>query len=298
MRVFYSDHFTVTLPEGHRFPMEKYRLLRDHLVNHEILGQNELSEPLRDSREVLHLAHDPDYVASFLAGELDSRHMRKVGFPWSEAFVLRVLATVSGALSAADEALVSGFSGNLAGGTHHASRAQGEGFCVFNDLATVAMDLVARGLERIVILDLDVHHGNGNVEILGAVPEVSIISVHGERNYPFQKPSSCLDIGLPDGTDDSTYLKVVEQVLEIVHRLKPQIILYQAGVDALHSDSLGKLAMTHRGLERRDEFVLGYAKRHDVPISLALGGGYAKPIADSVLAYANTYRVARRVFAE
>ncbi|MEZ4459812.1 MAG: histone deacetylase [bacterium] len=187
--------------------------------------------------------------------------------------------------------------GNLAGGTHHATRAGGEGFCVFNDLAIVALRLLQTGrCERVAILDLDVHQGNGNSEILSGVPGVFVASVHGERNYPFTKVVSSIDVGLPDRTNDAQYLRVVQELLPHVLRFRPDIVLYQAGVDGLESDRLGRLSLTHAGLIRRDELVLGELRSRNIPVSLALGGGYAEPIVDTVNAHVGTYRVVRSTY--
>lgn len=295
MRVFYSDHYTVDLPLGHRFPMQKYRLIREALVADGAVLESELFEPDDATFEDLIRAHDPTYVASFLSGGLSASMMRRIGFPWSEGLVRRILTTVGGAIAAADYALDHGLAGNLAGGTHHALRAAGEGFCVFNDLAVVALRLLAQErIERVVVLDLDVHQGNGVSAILGAVPGVFVVSVHGERNYPFEKVGSTLDVGLPDGTGDRAFLRVVREIMAEVLKFKPELVLYQAGVDGLASDRLGRLSLSHEGLMARDEIVLSELRSNEIPVSLALGGGYAEPISDTVAAHVGTYRVLRK----
>lgn len=297
IRVFYSDNYSVDLPQGHRFPMHKYRLLRESLLAAKILDETHLHAPNAAITEDLERAHDADYVRAFLDGSVAQRIMRRIGFPWSQALVDRILSTVGGAVDAADWALEHGIAGNLAGGTHHAMRHGGEGFCVFNDLAVVALRLKSQNPDlRIVILDLDVHQGNGNAAILDGIPGVFVISVHGERNYPFEKVGSGLDIGLPDGTQDAAYLRIVEALLPIVLRFRPDIVLYQAGVDGLHADSLGRLHLTHKGLMQRDECVLSALKSEDIPVSLALGGGYSRPIFDSIEAHLGTYRVVRSIY--
>ncbi len=297
LRVFYSDNYTVELPPGHRFPMHKYRLLRRSLVAAEILQEAELHEPSSASMLDLERAHTPEYVRTFLDGTVSQRIMRRIGFPWSEGLVQRILSTVGGAVDSADWAFAHGIAGNLAGGTHHAMRDAGEGFCVFNDLAVVALRLKSQNPDlRVVILDLDVHQGNGNAAILDNIPGVLVISVHGERNYPFEKVGSGLDIGLPDGTQDAAYLRVVQDLMPIVLGFRPDIVLYQAGVDGLHSDRLGHLNLSHNGLMQRDECVLSALISHDIPVSLALGGGYAEPITDSIEAHLGTYRVVRNIY--
>ncbi len=297
LRVFYSDNYSVDLPQGHRFPMHKYRLLRESLLGAKILDETHLHAPSAARVEDLDRAHDAAYVRAFLDGSVSQRIMRRIGFPWSQGLVDRILSTVGGAVDSADWALQHGIAGNLAGGTHHAMREAGEGFCVFNDLAVVTLRLKSQNPDlRIVILDLDVHQGNGNAAILDGIPGVFVLSVHGERNYPFEKVGSGLDIGLPDGTQDAAYLRIVRALLPIVLRFRPDIVLYQAGVDGLHSDSLGRLHLTHKGLMQRDECVLSFLNAHEIPVSLALGGGYAKPITDSIEAHLGTYRVVRSVY--
>lgn len=299
LKVFYSDHYTLPLPEGHRFPMTKYRMLRDLLLDEKILlPQNLFESPLADE-DLLGLAHDPTYVKAMQNGSVDRDIIKRVGFPWSENLFKRSCATVGGALEAAKTALQYGISGNLAGGTHHAHYDRGEGYCVFNDIAVATRYLQRKGLaKRIAIIDLDVHQGNGNSSILGEDPRVFTLSLHGEKNYPFKKVPSSLDVGLPDGAGDDEFLKALDQALPAVEAFEPDFIFYQMGVDPLKEDLLGKLNLTFEGLMERDRRVLRFAKDRSLPISLALGGGYAKPIELSVRAYANTYLVVREVYSD
>jgi acetoin utilization deacetylase AcuC-like enzyme len=243
------------------------------------------------------LAHDPAYVKAMKDGSVDRNIILRVGFPWSENLYKRSCATVGGALEAAKTALRYGISGNLAGGTHHAHYDRGEGYCVFNDIAVATRYLQRQGLaKRVAIIDLDVHQGNGNSSILGDDPRVFTLSLHGEKNYPFKKVPSTLDIGLPDGAGDEEFLNALEQALPQVEAFEPDFIFYQMGVDPLKEDLLGKLNLTFEGLMERDRRVLRFAKDRGLPISLALGGGYANPIELSVRAYANTYLVVREIF--
>ncbi len=297
MKVFYSDHYTMPLPEGHRFPIEKYRLLRYALLRDGVVRDDELHEPPMPSAETLMLAHTREYVEAVLNGTLSEFQIRKIGFPYSEALVKRSLATVGGALAAAEEALRSGVSGNLAGGTHHAFADSGEGYCVFNDLAVVTKYLLTvQKVRRVAIVDLDVHQGNGNSAILGGHDDVFIFSMHGAKNYPFRKVPSTIDIDLPDGTSDKDYLAILKDYLPKVFAFKPDVVLYQAGVDPLKEDALGRLSLTHEGLQERDRLVLKACRKHGIPVSLALGGGYAKPIDLTVEAYVGTYKAVREVF--
>lgn len=297
MRVFYSERYTIDLPDGHRFPMEKYRLIRLALLREGVVRDSELMEPPLATHDQLLLAHSPDYVDAICSGSASPDVIRRIGFPWSEGLVLRSLATVGGALAAAEAALQDGVSGNLAGGTHHALRNSGEGYCVFNDLAVVALWLLGRKqVRRVAIIDLDVHQGNGNSEILGGREDVFIFSMHGAKNYPFRKVPSTLDVALPDHTSDAEFLDALALHLPKVFDFQPDIVLYQAGVDPLKEDALGRLALTHQGLMERDRMVLTACKRLGIPVSLALGGGYAKPIELTVEAHVGTYKVVREIF--
>lgn len=297
MNVYYSDHYTLPLPEGHRFPIEKYRMLRDYLLSEKIIKSTDLKEsPLADP-ETLALAHTSDYIEGMRTGSVDEQILKRLGFPWSKGLYDRSRATVGGAIAAMRDALRDGIAGNLAGGTHHSHADRGEGYCVFNDIAVATRLLKKEGLaKRIAIIDLDVHQGNGNSSILMQDEGVFIFSMHGEKNYPFIKVPSHLDIALPDGTEDAAFLEHLKDGLIEVRRFDPDYVFYQMGVDPLKEDTLGKLNLTFQGLMERDELVLTYAKSSGIPLSLALGGGYAKPIELSVQAYANTYRVARKVF--
>jgi len=242
-------------------------------------------------RQTIELAHDPAYVASILDGSVDPKVMRRIGFPWSEGLVRRTLASVGGTLAATADALSTGFGGNLAGGTHHAFRTEGAGFCVFNDLAVA---IRAHGL-RAAVVDLDVHQGDGTAAIFAEDGAIFTVSVHGENNFPFHKQRSDLDISLPDGTGDREYLERVREALPAVAAFRPEIVFYQSGVDALAGDRLGRLLLTHDGLMERDRTIFEFVHRHSFPIVVTLGGGYSRPIDNTVTAHANTFRTALAV---
>ncbi len=284
MPLYYCDHHELPLPPGHKFPAEKYRLLRTIL---ETEGFPTAPAAAADPA-VIELAHDPAYVRHILEGTIAHSAMRRIGFPWSPQLVRRTLASVGGTLAATADALQSGFGGNLAGGTHHAFYAEGSGFCVFNDIA------IAIRLHRLrsAIIDLDVHQGDGTAAIFEGDPEVLTLSIHGENNFPFRKQRSRIDIGLPDGTGDEAYLVRLAEALSEVAAFGPSILFYQSGVDGLASDRLGRLGLTHLGLIQRDRMVFEFARRQGVPIVVTLGGGYSEPIADTVEAHANTFRTA------
>jgi acetoin utilization deacetylase AcuC-like enzyme len=292
--LYYCDHHDFPLPAGHRFPVAKYRMIRERLAADGIF---KFEQAPMASRADVERAHDPDYVRAFLEGTLSPQLMRHIGFPWSEGLVRRTLASVGGTLAAARMAFETGWGGNLAGGTHHAFRAEGSGFCVFNDLAVAVLSLRAeRGIERAAIIDLDVHQGDGTALIFENDPRVFTFSMHGRNNFPFRKQRSTVDIDLQDGTADEEYLRRLAESLPAVFDFAPGVIFYQSGVDALASDTLGRLHLTHDGLRRRDRLVMEAAKSYGAPFIITLGGGYSNPIELTAEAHANTFRSAARVF--
>lgn len=298
MKAFFSDTYAIPLPPGHRFPMPKYRLLRDLLLAENILSAAELEEAAVIDRASLLFAHTPGYLDAVFSGGLGEQEVRRLGFPWSEGLLARSRASVFGTLAAAREALHDGISGNLAGGTHHAFADRGNGFCVFNDIAVAARVLQREGLiDRAVVVDLDVHQGDGTASIFEGDASVFTFSMHGAKNFPFRKQRSSLDVELPDDCSDTEYLEQLEQHLPaVLAAADAQILFYQAGVDPLSGDVLGRLDLTLAGLRRRDRTVLEAARARGLPVVLTLGGGYARPIERSVAAHAATWAEARAVF--
>ncbi|MCC6146444.1 MAG: histone deacetylase [Anaerolineaceae bacterium] len=297
MKVFYSDHFTVALPPGHRFPIKKYARLRQALLEEDVLSPAELFPSPLASRQQILRAHTADYYDAVAAGTLDTRIVRQTGLPWSPELFRRSLASVGGTLTAAYQALAAGFSGNLAGGTHHALAGEGMGYCVFNDLAVAVLDLLAADkLQRLAVIDLDVHQGNGTAAILNGRPEVFLLSLHGAKNYPYRRSPSTLDIDLPDCCGDEEYMDALEEGLEAVLAFDPQFVFYQAGVDPLNEDRLGRLSLSMEGLERRDRRVFEACHSRKIPLALVMGGGYAEPVELTVQAHVQTYRVAKQVY--
>jgi acetoin utilization deacetylase AcuC-like enzyme len=289
-RLWYSDQFAIPLPPGHKFPVRKYRLLRETLTAD---GRFTFDPAPFAATANLELAHDSAYIRAFLNGTLDQKILRRVGFPWSENLVRRSLASVGGTVAAARDALAHRWGGNLAGGTHHAFRAEGSGFCVFNDMAVAICTLRAEGLiARAAVVDLDVHQGDGTAKIFEHDPDVLTVSVHGSNNFPFRKQESRIDVGLPDGTQDDAYLAALQSVLPRVFAFRADIVFYQSGVDALASDKLGRLNLTHAGLEQRDRMVFSACRKHGTPCAITLGGGYSDPIEPTVQAHAATFRIA------
>jgi acetoin utilization deacetylase AcuC-like enzyme len=294
--IYFPDVPTIPLPDGHRFPGTKYGLLRARVAAGGIIGRARLMPSPLATRDELLVAHEAGYVDAMLAGTAGPDAMRRIGLPWSPVLMQRSRATVGGSLAAARSALVTGISGQLAGGTHHAHRDFGSGYCVFNDLAVAALTLLGEGaVQRIAIVDLDVHQGDGNAAILADEPRVFVLSVQGERNFPFRRVPSSLDVELPDRTDDAGYMRATVDALEAVTAFRPDLVLYLAGADPLAEDALGRLSLTQDGLMERDRFVLETFARRGIPMSIAIGGGYAKPIDLTVAAYANTFRVAAEV---
>jgi acetoin utilization deacetylase AcuC-like enzyme len=298
MRAWFSDPFEVPLPEGHRFPMGKYRLVREALVARGVLTveQLELAQPVDEA--TLAVVHDPAYLRACFAGTLDEAALRRIGFPWSQALLVRSLASAGGTLSAARHALKHGVAGNLAGGTHHAHADFGSGYCVFNDLAVAAATLLREGaVERVLVVDLDVHQGDGTAAIFQREPRVFTFSMHGAKNFPFRKQVSTRDVELPDGCDDARYLELLDAHLpEVFEASAPSLVLYQAGVDALKEDTLGRLHLSHEGLRARDRRVFDLCWSRAVPVAVTLGGGYARPIEATVEACVGTWVELRRRF--
>jgi acetoin utilization deacetylase AcuC-like enzyme len=296
LHAFYSDHFVLPLPENHRFPMRKYTLLRQ-AVARELPGIR-LAEPPAATDGQLALAHDAAYVGRVVDGALDDAEVRAIGFPWSAAMVERSRRSAGATIAACRAARRDGVAANLAGGTHHAARARGAGYCVFNDAAIAARVLQAdaagsRRRLRVAIVDLDVHQGDGTAQILAGDDSVFTLSLHGEKNFPFRKQASDLDVGLPDGTGDAAYLAALDRALEtLAARFAPQAIVYLAGADAHEGDRLGKLALTFEGMRARDARVFGFAERLRVPIAVAMAGGYGRDIDVTVRLHLQTLRVA------
>ena len=293
LKLFYCDQHHFPLPPEHKFPLAKYRLLREILSSDAAF---ELTESALATRDDVLRVHTAEYTDGFLNGNLPPGVMRRIGFPWSPELVTRTMASAGSTLAAVQEALNSGLSGSLAGGTHHAFRNEGSGFCVFNDLAIAIEHVRAQTpLRRIAIVDLDVHQGDGTAAIFADDDEVFTLSVHGRKNFPFRKQQSKLDVELEDGTEDREYLGKVAEALVDVWQFAPELILYQSGVDGLLTDRLGRLALTAEGLRQRDELVIGGAQNAGVPLAITLGGGYSHPLEPTVHAHANTFRVASQI---
>ena len=303
MRAFHADHTVPVLPPGHRFPMDKYRLLREALAQQLPQLQVRAAEPASEGE--LALVHAPEYIAAVLEGWLTPAQLREIGFPWSPGMAERARRSVGATVQAARAALSEGVSANLAGGTHHASAAAGGGFCVFNDIAVAARLMQAehfragRGALPVAVIDLDVYQGNGTAAIFADDPSVYTLSLHGAKNFPFRKVAGDLDIDLPDGCGDADYLSALDAALARLwaehaarHGVPPGLIFYQAGADVLATDRLGRLALTPAGVAERDRRVLAAAQERRIPLVLTMGGGYGQRIEDTVAVQLQTVQAA------
>ncbi len=300
MQAYYSDHFVLPLPPGHRFPMAKYRLLRDRIAA-ELPAVRLLEAPAAGEGE-LALAHEPGYVQAVADGSLDAAQQREIGFPWSPAMAERSRRSVGATIAAARAALAKGVAANLAGGTHHASAGRGSGYCVFNDIAVAARLMQAewhrerRALLRVAVIDLDVHQGNGTAAIFRDDPTVFTLSLHGAKNFPFRKEASDLDIELPDGCRDDAYLAALDGALATLWARHPDgppgLVFYLAGADPHEADRLGRLKLSTAGLAERDRRVFAACAERGLPVALSMGGGYGEPIEATVEVQLNTFRAA------
>jgi len=299
MKVFYSDHLVLPLPPNHRFPLEKYSLLRRRVVDEELVRPNDMTAPEPASEAQLTLAHDPDYVARVFRGGLTPKELRRIGFPWSAQMVERSRRSVAATIGACRAAISEGTGINLSGGTHHAHRDFGAGFCVFNDVAVAARVLQAEGLARsVVVLDCDVHQGDGTATIFADDPSVFTFSIHSASNYPFHKASSDLDIALPDGTSDGEYVEALQYGARRALALsKADLAVYVAGADPFGDDRLGRFALTKEGLALRDLFVLRLCRDAHLPIAVVMGGGYSRRMDDTVDIHFRTVQLAIQVAA-
>jgi acetoin utilization deacetylase AcuC-like enzyme len=294
VRAFYSDHFVLPLPEGHKFPMAKYSGLRERILAEGIVGPQHLHEAPAASWDDLRLVHDPGYVDAVANGTLTREAQRRIGFPWSPQMVERARRSVGATIAAARVALEDGVAANLAGGTHHGFADRGEGYCVFNDVAVATRVLQRdRQARRIAVVDLDVHQGNGTAAIFAGDETVFTFSMHGDKNFPFRKETGDLDVALADGTGDDDYLALLGSHLPgVLNRHQPDFVFYLAGADPYEGDRLGRLKLTIAGLRARDEMVFDACRRIGVPVAVTMSGGYAHDVGAIITIHANTIRAA------
>ena len=305
MRAFYTDHFVLPLPEGHRFPMIKYARVRERCLAEGILREAEMEVPEAAAWDELLLVHHEGYVERVREGRREYLEQRRIGFPWSEGMVERSRRSAGATIGAARVALAEGAAGrwgaavNLAGGTHHAYPDRGEGFCVFNDAAVAIRVLQREGaIGRAAVLDCDVHQGNGTAAAFATDPSVFTFSIHGARNFPFRKERSSLDVELPDGAGDDVFLAALElHVPSVLAEFRPELVIYLAGADPFHQDRFGRLGMTKEGLAERDRLVLGACRDAGIPSAIAMAGGYARDTEDTVDIHVRTIHAAAEMHA-
>lgn len=298
LKIAYHPIYRHALPSGHRFPMEKYELLPQQLLHEGTCTPSNFFEPTLPNDKYIVAVHDPEYYYDLLNITLNQRAARKIGFPLSEILIERERLITDGTIKASEFAIKNGIAMNIAGGTHHAYTNRGEAFCMINDQAVGARYLLAKKLaKKILIVDLDVHQGNGTAEIFENDDNVFTFSMHGKHNYPFKKEQSDLDIALNDNTNDDTYLNILKSTLpKLIKEQQPDFIYYLSGVDIIASDKLGKLSLSVEGSKERDRFVLQQCKDNSIPVMISMGGGYSPDIRTIVDAHANTYRLAQEIF--
>ena len=294
MKLFYTDIFVLPLPPGHHFPMEKYRLVRDRVIAEGVAPPEIFFIPHPATDEEITRAHDPAYLKKIITGDLTPQELRRLSLPWSDRLVERARRSCGATIDACRSALSDGIAVNLAGGTHHAFRDRAEGYCVFNDAAVAARAMIAEGrADRIAIIDCDVHQGNGTAAMLAGDAAVFTFSMHGLKNFPHDKEASDLDIALEDGADDGCYRSALARGLdEAVGRFRPQLAIYLAGADPFHDDRFGRLKLSMEGLAERDRMVLTCCRKRGVPVAIAMAGGYARNIDDTVAIHVQTVKIA------
>lgn len=298
LKIAWAPSYVLPLPPNHRFPMSKYELLPQQLLHEGTITESNLFEPSAIDPALIELTHTKGYWQKLRTQSLTPQEVRRTGFPLTKALIDREVVIMQGTVLAADFALENGVAMNIAGGTHHAFTDRGEGFCLLNDIAIAARYLLeTKKVARILVVDLDVHQGNGTAQIFRDDPRVFTFSMHGANNYPLVKEHSDLDVGLPDGTGDTAYLQTLDHHLKsLIDNFEPEFMFFQSGVDILDTDKLGKLSVSRQGCKTRDRMVLSTAKLNRIPVVASMGGGYSPDFRDIIEAHANTYRVAQEIF--
>lgn len=297
MRVSFSPGYVANIPDDHIFPMKKFSGLHSYLLKNNTIKGFEVVKPSMVDFSNLMTAHTARYANAVWTGELNRKEIRKMGLPWSKSLAVRSRLAVQGTINAGFMALQDGISGNLAGGTHHSMPDHGEGFCVYNDVA-VAIKVLQQSMwaTNVLVIDCDVHQGNGTAFIFQDDPTVFTFSIHGEKNYPFKKPPSDLDVGLPDKTNDKDYHKALIDALDgILQQFTPDLVFYLGGIDPLETDHFGRLSLSLKGLRERDRIVIETITKRDIALTLLLSGGYAPTLNETVVAHAQMYEVAKEM---
>ncbi len=298
LKIAFSPIYKYQVPAGHRFPMEKYELIPEQLIYEGTIKEENFFHPDALTEEEILWTHDTEYWEKLKTQTLSKKEIRAIGFPMSEALVTRGRHIANGTVECALYAQKYGVSMNIAGGTHHSFTYKGEGFCVLNDIAIASNYLLRKGLaQKILVVDLDVHQGNGTAQIFENEPLVFTFSMHGAKNYPGRKEKSDLDIGLPDKTEDADYLRILAETLpRLIDQEKPDMIFYLSGVDVLATDKLGRLSMSRAGCKERDRFVLDICQKNKIPVAISMGGGYSEKLSDIIEAHSNTFRLAQEIY--
>jgi len=298
LKIAYNQNYIYPLEENHRFPMIKYELIPEQLIRESTCSENNFFNPEKVDDDIVLLTHQKEYFERFKSLDLSKKEIREIGFPLSKELVDRELQIADGTIKGVHYSIDHGISMNIAGGTHHAFYDRGEAFCMLNDQAIAANYLIEKGLsKRILIIDLDVHQGNGTASLFRSNHNVFTLSFHGKKNYPFRKEKSDLDIEFDDNTNDEKYLKILRETIpKIMDEFKPDFIFYLSGVDVLENDKLGRLSLTINGCKERDRFILDLCKKNSIPIQISMGGGYSVVLKNIIEAHSNTFRLAQEIF--
>ena len=298
LKIAYNQNYIYPLEENHRFPMIKYELIPEQLIRESTCSENNFFNPEKVDDDIVLLTHQKEYFERFKSLHLSKKEIREIGFPLSKELVDRELQIADGTIKGVHYSIEHGISMNIAGGTHHAFYDRGEAFCMLNDQAIAANYLINEGLsKRILIIDLDVHQGNGTASLFRSNHNVFTLSFHGKKNYPFRKEKSDLDIEFDDNTNDEKYLKILKETIpKIMDEFNPDFIFYLSGVDVLDNDKLGRLSLTINGCKERDRFILELCKKNSIPVQVSMGGGYSVVLKNIIEAHSNTFRLAQEIF--
>jgi acetoin utilization deacetylase AcuC-like enzyme len=298
LKIAYNQNYIYPLEENHRFPMIKYELIPEQLIRESTCSENNFFNPEKVDDYIVLLTHQKEYFERFKSLHLSKKEIREIGFPLSKELVDRELQIADGTIKGVHYSIEHGISMNIAGGTHHAFYDRGEAFCMLNDQAIAANYLINEGLsKRILIIDLDVHQGNGTASLFRSNHNVFTLSFHGKKNYPFRKEKSDLDIEFDDNTNDEKYLKILKETIpKIMDEFNPDFIFYLSGVDVLENDKLGRLSLTINGCKERDRFILELCKKNSIPVQVSMGGGYSVVLKNIIEAHSNTFRLAQEIF--
>ena len=298
LKIAYNKNYIYPLEENHRFPMIKYELIPEQLIRENTCTENNFFNPEKVDDLIVLLTHQKEYFERFKSLDLSKKEIREIGFPLSKELVYRELQIADGTIRGVHYSIEHGISMNIAGGTHHAFYDRGEAFCMLNDQAIAANYLINKGLsKRILIIDLDVHQGNGTASLFRSNNNVFTLSFHGKKNYPFRKEKSDLDIEFDDNTNDEKYLKILKETIpKVIDEFNPDFIFYLSGVDVLENDKLGRLSLTINGCKERDRFILDICKKNSIPVQVSMGGGYSVVLKNIIEAHSNTFRLAQEIF--